>query len=101
VITPREIPDEYDNPTPALDYGPGAPRRRIRGLLQPRTSDDSAEPGRHAVTGRWWLYTTDPIAARDRVEYAGRVYAVVGEPSRWEPRPGRVHYETVLSHTDG
>lgn len=42
VITPREVPDAYDNPAPALDYGPGAPRRAVAGLLLPR---DTARSG--------------------------------------------------------
>ncbi|GLY51301.1 hypothetical protein Lesp01_49570 [Lentzea sp. NBRC 102530] len=70
-------------------------------MLQPRTSNTENEPGRQAVTGTWWLFTAEPIAARERVEYDGRVYQVEGEPERWEPRPGRVHYETNLSRVDG
>jgi hypothetical protein len=101
VITPREIPDEYGNPTPRLDYGPAAPRRVLRGLLQPRASDDTAEPGRHAVTAHWWLFTHEPIRARERVEHDGRTYTVDGQPARWAPRPGRVHYETNLTHIEG
>jgi hypothetical protein len=101
VISPIETPDEYDNPTPRLDYGPDAPRRPMRGLLQPRDSTDQAEPGRHAVTGTWWLLTFDPIRARERVVHNGRVYAVDGEPDHWSPRPGHVHYETTLTHTEG
>lgn len=98
------MPDEYGNPVPRLDYGPAAPRRAMRGLLQPRTSSEQAEhtePGRHAVTGTWWLLTFEPIRARERVEHDGRVYAVDGEPERWAPRPGHVHYETTLTHTEG
>ncbi|WP_170166514.1 hypothetical protein [Lentzea atacamensis] len=54
----------------------------MRGMLQPRTSATTAEPGRQAVTGSWWLFTLDPIAARERVEYDGRVYQVEGDPER-------------------
>lgn len=70
-------------------------------MLQPRTSSSENEPGRQAVTGTWWLFTLDPIHARERVEFEGRVYDVDGEPERWEPRPGRVHYETSLISTNG
>ncbi|KJK48919.1 hypothetical protein UK23_15455 [Lentzea aerocolonigenes] len=84
-----------------MDYGPAASRRTVRGMMQPRTSTTSSEPGRQAVTGSWWLFTLDPIAARERVEHDGRVYQVEGDPERWEPRPGRVHYETTLTHADG
>jgi hypothetical protein len=73
----------------------------MRGLLQPRTSTEQAEPGRHAITGTWWLLTFDPIHTRERVEHDGRVYAVTGVPEHWSPRPGRVHYETTLTQTDG
>lgn len=102
VITPREVPDAYDNPTPALDYGPDAPRRTVAGLLLPRdTARTDASPGRAAVTGAWWLLTTDPIRARERVTVDGRTFAVEGEPAQFAPRPGFVHYETVLTHTEG
>jgi hypothetical protein len=101
VITPVEVPDEYDNPAPRLDYGPAAPRRQVRGLLQPRTSTEQAEPGRHPVTATWWVLTFDPIRVRERVEYDGRFYAVTGEPEQWSPRPGRTHYEITLDHVDG
>jgi hypothetical protein len=53
VITPREVPDAYDNPTPALDYGPDAPRRAGAGLLPPRDSGRGTDPspGLAPVTG--------------------------------------------------
>lgn len=73
----------------------------MRGLLQPRTGTDQAEPGRHAITVTWWLLSFEPIRARERVEFDGHVYAVDGEPERWEPRPGRAHYETTLTRGDG
>ncbi|XVV06338.1 hypothetical protein ACQPW3_13480 [Actinosynnema sp. CA-248983] len=101
MITPVELRDEYDNPTTRLDYGPTAPRRRIRGFLQPGDSTTQAEPGRQAVTGRWFAFTLDPIHARERVEHDGRVFLVDGEPERWEPRPGRVHYEARLIRVEG
>lgn len=101
VITPREVPDAYDNPAPALDYGPDAPRRAVAGLLLPRGGDTEPSPGRVAVTGVWWLLTTDPIHARERITHNGRTLAVEGEPARFEPRPGFVHFETVLTHTEG
>lgn len=101
VITPVEVRDEYDNPTPRLDYGQAAPRRHMRGLLQPRTSTGQTQPGRQAITSTWWTYTVEPIHPRERVEHHDRVYAVDGEPERWEPRPGRVHFETTLTHVEG
>ncbi|WP_410648160.1 hypothetical protein [Amycolatopsis sp. cmx-4-54] len=105
VITPREIPDAYDNPAPTLDYGPDAPRRPVAGLVLPggaaRRGGTDATPGRTAVTGSWWLLTTEPVHARERVIHNGRTFTVDGEPARFEPRPGFVHYETVLTHTEG
>jgi hypothetical protein len=105
VITPREVPDAYDNPAPALDYGPEAARRAVAGLLLPRDAARSggtdSSPGRVAVTGAWWLLTTELIHARERVLFDGRTFAVEGEPARFEPRPGFLHYETVLTHTEG
>lgn len=101
IITPREIPDAYDNPASALDYGPDAPRRAVAGLLLPRGGDTEPSPGRVAVTGAWWLLTFERIRARERVIVDGRTFAVEGEPARFEPRPGFLHYETVLTHTEG
>lgn len=101
MITPVEVRDEYDNPTGRLDYGPDAPRRRVDGLIQPRVSATEAAPGRQVVTTAWWVFTHDPIRARERVEHDGRTFDVDGEPEHWEPRPGQVHYETSLAHADG
>ncbi|MBP2479104.1 hypothetical protein JOF53_007976 [Crossiella equi] len=101
MITPREIPDAYGNPTPALDYGPDAPRRALRGLLQPRESTDAAEVGRHPVSAAWWLFTRDPVHARERIVFEGRTYQVQGTPQRWSPRQGHTHYETALRHVEG
>ncbi|GAA1306031.1 hypothetical protein [Saccharothrix xinjiangensis] len=41
------------------------------------------------------------LAARERIEWKGRVLEVEGEPDRWEPRFGHVHYETRLRHVEG
>ncbi|MEV6609903.1 hypothetical protein [Kutzneria sp. NPDC051319] len=104
VVTPAEVVDQYDNPTPALDYGPAAARRELDGLLQPRgdpRGTDTPEQGRQSREGLWWLFTAQPVTARERVEYGGAVYAVQGFPHRWEPRPGHVHYETTLTHVEG
>lgn len=105
VISPREVPDAYDNPTPALDYGPDAPRRTVAGLLLPRdtvrTGGTESAPGRVAVTAAWWLLTAEPIHARERITHDGRTFTVEGEPARFEPRAGFLHYEIVLTHTEG
>jgi hypothetical protein len=101
VITPAEVPDEYDNPTPHLDYGPTAQRRQVRGLLQPRTGSTAAEPGRQSISTTWWVFTADPIRAHERIEFDGRVFDVDGEPEPWSPRPGRSHFETTLTHVIG
>ncbi|GAA4527461.1 hypothetical protein [Amycolatopsis samaneae] len=105
VISPREVTDAYDNPTPTLDYGPDAPRRAVAGLLLPRDSVRASRtdptPGRAPVTSGWWLLTTDPIHPRERVVHDGRTFTVDGEPARFAPHPGLVHYETVLTHTEG
>ncbi|MBP2320488.1 hypothetical protein JOF56_000873 [Kibdelosporangium banguiense] len=101
VITPAEQTDEYDNPTPALDYGPAAPRRTLWGLLQPAASTEDPQPGRVPVTTSWRLFTVQPISARERVEWNGRVLEVNGEPARWSPRFGHVHYEATLTTVEG
>ncbi|SMD27068.1 head-tail adaptor protein [Kibdelosporangium aridum] len=85
LVTPTELVDEYDNPTPALDYGPAAPRRTVWGLLQPTASAETAEPGRVPVTKSWRLFTVQPIATRERVEWNGRVLEIDGEPARTKP----------------
>lgn len=101
VITPTEVVDAYDNPVPQLNYGPDAPRRTIRGLLQPGSSTEPALPGRQSVLTTWQLFTTAPIAARERAEWRGQVFEVSGEPSWWSPRFGHTHYEARLTHVTG
>jgi hypothetical protein len=101
VITPTELVDEYDNPTPALDYGPAAPRRILWGLLQPTGSTETAEPGRAPVTMSWRLFTLQAIGARERIEWNGRVLQVDGEPARWSPRFGHTHYEATVTAVEG
>ncbi|MCK2239396.1 MULTISPECIES: hypothetical protein [unclassified Crossiella] len=101
MISPRELPDAYGNPVPRLDYGPGAARRPLRGLLQPRESTDTAEVGRHAIGSISWLFTYDPVYPRERIVHKGRSYDVQGEPERWKPRHGHIHYETDLRHVEG
>ena len=57
LITPVGIADEYSNPVLRLDYGPGAARRTIAGLMQPTGSTPNPEPGRTAVVTTWRLFT--------------------------------------------
>jgi hypothetical protein len=101
VVTPTPVTDEYDNPTPDSDYGPDAPRRVMWGLLQPVTSTEPTEPGRRPVVTSWRLFGIECLAARERIEWKGRVLEVEGEPDRWEPRFGHIHYETRLRHVEG
>jgi hypothetical protein len=101
VITPTEHTDEYDNPTPILDYGPEAPRREIWGQLQPVRSREDPQPGRRPVISTWTLFTHSPIHARERVQWQGRTLEVVGDSAAWAPRPGHVHYEATLSTVEG
>jgi hypothetical protein len=101
VITPTELVDEYDNPTGRLEYGPDAPRREIWGQLQPTGSREDPQPGRQPVITTWRLFTFQAIQARERVEWNGRTLDVQGEPDAWAPRPGRIHYETILSTVEG
>jgi hypothetical protein len=49
VITPAGVVDEYGNPVLRLDYGPGATRRTIPGLMQPTGSTPNTEPGHTAI----------------------------------------------------
>lgn len=101
VITPTPITDEYDNPTPRLDYGPDAPRRTVWGLLQPAESREPAQAGRAAVVTSWRLFTAAPVTARERVQWRGRVFEINGAPSWWSPRFGYTHYEAQLTHVEG
>ncbi|NUT47327.1 MAG: hypothetical protein HOV94_08445 [Saccharothrix sp.] len=101
IVTPTTATDEYDNPTPALDYGPDAQRRVAWGHLQPAGSTESAEPGRRPVVTRWRLFSIEPVTAHQRIEWRGLVLDVDGEPDRFEPRFGLVHYETRLKHVKG
>lgn len=96
-----EVVDEYDNPTPRLDYGPSASRRLLRALIQPTGSREPIAPGRQAVTATWRLFSTAPIAAHERVVWQGRRFEVTGEPAVWSPRFGHTHYEAILTHVEG
>ncbi|WP_026424674.1 phage head completion protein [Actinokineospora inagensis] len=102
VITPVEMRDEYDNPTPVLDYGPTAPRRTVAANVQPLTSTEPAVVQERApVVTRWRVFTREEITARERVVWDGRVCEVDGRTARWAPRFGHVHYELVLRHVEG
>ncbi|SDC25731.1 phage head completion protein [Actinokineospora iranica] len=101
VITPVEVPDDYGNPTPRLDYGPTAPRRVVWANVQPVGSSEPAAPARTPVVTRWRVFTFDPIGARERVQWRGRVFEVDGEPDVWAPRFGRAHHELTLRHVEG
>lgn len=101
LITPLGVVDEYGNPVLRLDYGPGAARRAIAGLMQPTGSAPNPEPGRTAVVSTWRLFTTSPVTARDRILWQGKVFQVTGEPSWWSPRFGHTHYEATLTHVEG
>jgi hypothetical protein len=101
VITPTGVVDEYGNPVPRLDYGPGATRRPIAGLMQPTGSTPNPEPGRTAIVSTWRLFTTAPITSRDRILWQDKAFQVTGEPSRWSPRFGHTHYEANLAHMEG
>jgi hypothetical protein len=94
------VTDAYDNPVPDLDYGPAAARRVAWGHLQPAGSTESAEPGRRPVVTAWRLFSIEPVTARERVEWQGQVLDVDGEPDQFEPRFGRVHWESRLKHVE-
>ncbi|MCP2092663.1 hypothetical protein LV78_000603 [Actinosynnema pretiosum] len=101
IITPVPVPDAYDNPAPAWDYGPDATRRVGWGRLTPAGSTESAEPGRRPVISRLELVTFDHLAERDHVEWKGRAYQVDGAPDVHEPRFGLVQYQARLKHVSG
>ena len=102
LITPVGVVDEYGNPVLRLDYGPGAARHPIAGLIQPTGSTPHPEPGRQAAAVTTWrLFTTTPITARDRILWQGKTFQVTGEPSWWSPRFGHTHYEANLTHMEG
>ncbi|MFD6070315.1 phage head completion protein [Amycolatopsis lurida] len=101
VVTPVSVPDEYENPVPRLTYGPDAPRRTVAGFMQPGSSTEPAAPSRQAVVTGWRAFTAAPVTSRERIEWDGRTFEVSGEPARWSPRFGYVHYELTLTHVEG
>ena len=101
IVTPAQVTDAYDNPTPNRDYGPAATRRVAWGHPQPLGSTEPTKPGRRPVVTRWRLFTIEPVTARDRIEWRGQVVDVDGEPDRFEPRFGRVHYESPTPCPEG
>jgi hypothetical protein len=101
VVSPVGVADEYGNPAPRLTYGPDAPRRVVPGLVQPDSSTEPVAPGRQPVVTSWRAFTSEPVAVRERIEWDGRTFEVMGEPARWSPRFGYVHYELTLTHVEG
>lgn len=101
VVTPVPVPDEYGNPVLRLTYGPNAPRRKVSGLVQPDSSTEPVVPGRQPVVTSWRAFTAEQVTARERIEWDGRTFEVAGEPARWSPRFGYVHYELTLTHVEG
>ncbi|MEV6448453.1 hypothetical protein [Amycolatopsis sp. NPDC051716] len=101
VVSPVATTDEYGNPVPRLTYGPDAPRRIVPGLVQPGSSTEPAVPGRQPVVTSWRAFTAEPVTARERIEWDSRTFEVTGEPARWSPRFGYVHYELTLTHVEG
>ncbi|MEU0886194.1 hypothetical protein ABZ345_47130 [Lentzea sp. NPDC005914] len=85
LVDPLEVEDQYGNPSPAADYGSGAPRRDVRGFMQPHTSTEPAETGRQPKITRWRLLTYSPAGGREQVEWRGRTFRVDGDPEMWEP----------------
>lgn len=101
VLTPVATVDEYGNPVPRLDYGPGASLRTVYAHVQPISSAEHAEPGRSPVLSRWRVFTRSPIGAHERIEWRGLVLEVDGQPLSWAPRFGHTHFEVVLRHVAG
>jgi hypothetical protein len=101
VITGIPRVDEYDNPTPSLDYGPTAPRRTITGLMQPVGSRAPVEHGRQAEITTWRLHTHDVLHGRERVMWRGMTLRCDGEPAEYSPRFGLHYVQATLTHVKG
>ncbi|WP_154697241.1 hypothetical protein [Lentzea guizhouensis] len=100
-VDPLEGEDQYGNPSPALFYGPGAPRRDVRGYMQPHTGSEPVEAGRQPVISRWRLFTYAPVGPRDQVEWRGRTFRIDGMPEVWEPAFGRPRFWVRLVEVEG
>lgn len=101
LVDPLEVDDQYDNPNPALFYGPGAPRRDIRGYMQPAGSSEPVETGRQPEITTWRLFTFSPVGSREQVEWRGRTFRIDGEPLMWEPPFGRRRFWVLLIEVEG
>jgi hypothetical protein len=69
--------------------------------MQPEDSREPIQLGREPVMTRWRLFTASAVEARERIEWQNRLYDVIGDPNRWIPRFGRVHFECHLTHVSG
>lgn len=101
VLRASLVDDGYGNDVP--DWS-AATRTDVTGCrLQPEQAGEYTLD-REAVTTRWRLFApagTD-LRATDRVEHAGEVYEVEGDPERWPSPTGRLaHVEARLRRTEG
>ncbi|KJK50422.1 hypothetical protein UK23_10495 [Lentzea aerocolonigenes] len=100
-VDPVEVEDQYGNPNPQLQYGPDAPRRDVRGYMQPQTSAEPVETGRQAEVTRWRLFTYAAVGSREQVEWRGRTFRVDGTPEIWAPAFGPTRFWVKLVEVEG
>lgn len=95
------VDDAYGNQVP--DWSTPVSTAVTGCRLQPERAGEYVLD-REAVTTRWRLFApagTD-LRATDRVEHAGEVYEVDGDPQRWPSPTGRLaHVEALLRRTEG
>ena len=72
-------------------------------FVQPRTSGEQTDLRDQVVTGLIaFLPAGVDVTATDRVRYAGALYQVDGDPSRWSDGHGSEHHlEVALRHVEG
>ncbi len=107
ILRATTVPDRYGNLVPSgwvpvadvCSVAPLAPRQRAPGQRA-----ELIEAGRSGVVvgvTAYLPYGTD-IRPHDRVEIAGQVFDVDGEPGVWEwPTAGGAGVEVVLKRVDG
>ena len=100
LVRPVEAVDRYGNTT--YDYGPAATRTTVRAHIDQRVRSEPIADGRDPAVGDWLMFTnhTD-LAARDRVEWDGELFEVVGPPWPVVTPVGVHHVEATLRAVEG
>lgn len=93
-VVPAATPDEFNNAV--LDYGEAATRTPVRAWLQQDSAQIVATDGGTPLEAGWLLMANTLFERRDRVEWAGLVFELDGQPEPAYDMAGFHHMEAKL-----